>query len=290
MTAAAGEGDAFEGSAVLLVDALGRVLLQQRDDDLPPAGVGRWAIPGGGREGNESILETALREFEEETGVGLRRVRHAASFVPGRAGWSQRATIHVFVAQDDVAEEAIEVNEGLAFAYRAPEAAMDLRMNPGTERMLGEALASPLYRLASERRATAERWACVLALNRWGRVLVIQPGDAGRAGDWCLPGGPVDDATSPDGAALAALAEVTGQTVDTLWLFRAYTRAALPVGPGGTTHVYFYDPDIDLGDVAGEGDATYVGPGELDEAALADYARVILEEFFVSPAYKALFH
>ena len=54
-------GVAFEGSSVILIDRAGRVLLQQREDDEPPAGYGRWAIPGGHRQGEESHRETALR-------------------------------------------------------------------------------------------------------------------------------------------------------------------------------------------------------------------------------------
>ena len=64
-----------EGSIVILFDYEGRLLLQQRDDDGPPEGYGRWAIPGGGREGDESPRDTALREFAEETDVHLERLR-----------------------------------------------------------------------------------------------------------------------------------------------------------------------------------------------------------------------
>lgn len=36
-----------EGSCVFLVAADGSILLQQRSDDVPPAGIGRWTPPGG---------------------------------------------------------------------------------------------------------------------------------------------------------------------------------------------------------------------------------------------------
>ncbi|MCA9821815.1 MAG: NUDIX domain-containing protein, partial [Dehalococcoidia bacterium] len=70
-----------EGSAILLVDPTGRVLLQQRDDNVPPAGYGRWAVPGGGREGDETPEQTVRREFLEETGVPLQSVVHFGDFI-----------------------------------------------------------------------------------------------------------------------------------------------------------------------------------------------------------------
>ena len=58
-------GSGPEGSCGFLIRADGSILLQQRSDDVPRAGAGRWAVPGGGREGGESPRDTALREFAE---------------------------------------------------------------------------------------------------------------------------------------------------------------------------------------------------------------------------------
>ena len=56
-------------SAIVLVRSEGRALLLQRrlDDRAHPGGV--WCLPGGKREGDEPILQTAMRELEEETGL-----------------------------------------------------------------------------------------------------------------------------------------------------------------------------------------------------------------------------
>ena len=48
----------------------------------------RWGIPGGGREGDETYEEGALREVREETNVGCRitglwGVRHEQRTAPG---------------------------------------------------------------------------------------------------------------------------------------------------------------------------------------------------------------
>ena len=51
------------GANLLVLDAAGRVLLQQRTD------TGEWGIIGGGMELEETIEETARRELREELGL-----------------------------------------------------------------------------------------------------------------------------------------------------------------------------------------------------------------------------
>lgn len=58
---------AFAGG--ILTDDEGRVLLQLRGDKKT------WAIPGGAMELGESTLETAKREFFEETGIKVEATR-----------------------------------------------------------------------------------------------------------------------------------------------------------------------------------------------------------------------
>src|SRR5689334_15724836 len=75
-------GSGREGSCVFLIRADGALLLQQRSDDVAPAGIGRWTALGGGLEGAETPLECAAREFEEETGVRLTRLRYLETVTP----------------------------------------------------------------------------------------------------------------------------------------------------------------------------------------------------------------
>lgn len=53
------------GATVVVRDARGQVLMQQRSDN------GEWGLPGGAMELGESLEETARREVWEETGVRL---------------------------------------------------------------------------------------------------------------------------------------------------------------------------------------------------------------------------
>ena len=54
------------GVGIVLRDDLGRVLLEKRSD------CGLWGLPGGRIEAGESIVETAVREINEETGLSIR--------------------------------------------------------------------------------------------------------------------------------------------------------------------------------------------------------------------------
>src|SRR4051812_49609084 len=57
-------------SVILLVDARGRVLLQERDEHAPRA-AGQWGLVGGHVEDGEDFETAAYRELAEETGVEL---------------------------------------------------------------------------------------------------------------------------------------------------------------------------------------------------------------------------
>ena len=59
---------------VLLLDPDGRVLLLFGADPSLADDDGWWFTPGGGVEGNESLLEAAIREVFEETGLRLETV------------------------------------------------------------------------------------------------------------------------------------------------------------------------------------------------------------------------
>lgn len=286
-----------EGSAVVLFDAAGRVLLQQRDDDLPPEGYGRWAIPGGGREGDEDPRATAQREMHEETGLRLERLRGFRTYRRAEHPGLVPETLHVFLADDDVDEAGIEVNEGLDFRFWSPEEVAGLRMNPQGRRILGEVFASDKYRGAVALRQNAHRvGVCVIEIDRWGRLLLQLRDDdlppERYPGAWSIPGGILGPAEAPDAAALREFEEETGQLLEDLKLFRVFRREDLPESLVDVQHVYYFDADIpeELIDVR-EGQAfRYFQPDELAALDIPPHARHILDAFVASTAYRSMFH
>ncbi|WP_370682351.1 NUDIX hydrolase [Comamonas sp. GB3 AK4-5] len=62
--------DNFHGAKIALF--LGtQLLVYQRDDKATIPFPGKWDLPGGGREGNETAMECVLREVQEEFGIVL---------------------------------------------------------------------------------------------------------------------------------------------------------------------------------------------------------------------------
>lgn len=85
------DAGAFHGAKLLLVQD-DRLLTCLRDDipDIPFPG--HWDLPGGGREGDETPTECALRELQEEFGLTLSEHRltghkYASVQHPGNSSW-----------------------------------------------------------------------------------------------------------------------------------------------------------------------------------------------------------
>ena len=137
----------------------------------------------------------------------------------------------------------------------------------------------------------------VLQLDRWGRVL-LQLRDADlppeRCPDmWSLPGGLLHPGEPPDACGLREFEEETGVLLEDLKLYRTFSRDQdLPTALVDVQHVYYIDADLDEAELeVNEGQAfTYFGPNEIAALPMPAHSRTILDLFFVSPAYKGLFH
>ncbi|MGE3074896.1 MAG: NUDIX domain-containing protein [Dehalococcoidia bacterium] len=290
-------GSGREGSCVLLIAADGSILLQQRSDDVPPAGVGRWTPPGGGREGEETPRETALREFEEETGVQLNRLRFFETVTTEQVPQLLPRRLHMFFADDQVPRERIQVNEGLDFQYHHPDTFAELLMNPGTRDLLARFLATDFYRGTVAMHRPNIDGVGVLALDRWGRAL-LQLRDADLPPDrypnqWSIPGGLLEPGEAPDSGALREFEEETGILLEELKFYRMFRRDPdFPASITDTYHIYFGDPDLDEAEIeVNEGQAfRYFAPDELATLEMPPHVREILAGFFESAHYRRLFH
>ncbi|OAN69991.1 DNA mismatch repair protein MutT [Sulfitobacter sp. EhC04] len=113
-----GQDEGFDGAKLaLFIGAKLAVILRDDYPGLPFAGY--WDLPGGGREGDETPLDCALRECHEELGLTVSR---------DAVTWRQRFTEDgqvkwFFVAEQPVrvAEDVIFGNEGQRWALMSPD-------------------------------------------------------------------------------------------------------------------------------------------------------------------------
>ena len=126
-----GARDRHEFGCVLLVDADGRILLQERDERAP-IDPDRWGLVGGHLEPGEDAEQGAYRELEEETGVRL---------APGTLSpfetvrtyhphYGSVDRVHVFVARVDLTDADLECHEGRQIVFVPADRArgLDLTM------------------------------------------------------------------------------------------------------------------------------------------------------------------
>ena len=123
---------------ILAQDVSGRVLLQLRDGWPHVPGAGRWSLFGGGVEVNESPGQAALREFEEETGIGL----EPSDLQPlAKVGSTTKAggVLFAFELTEPVSPARIRLGEGAGFAFLDPSQLASYPLMPSTEVILRHA-------------------------------------------------------------------------------------------------------------------------------------------------------
>lgn len=110
-------------ACVLLVDRVGRVLLQERDEHAPWDAL-RWGLVGGHVEQGEDFATAAVRELEEETGLTptVPLQRWADFDVPDELTGGGAGTMVVFAARVDATDDDIVVGEGRQIVFCSPEA------------------------------------------------------------------------------------------------------------------------------------------------------------------------
>lgn len=132
-------------AVVLLVDAHGRILLQERDEHAPRAAL-QWGCVGGSVEAGETPEQAAYRELTEETGIELRdELRH---WVSRTLTWSDGVSgrYDVWTASTALTDDDIVLGEGRQIVFVDPTTLAGLDLSESATHLLGAFLASDRYR------------------------------------------------------------------------------------------------------------------------------------------------
>jgi 8-oxo-dGTP pyrophosphatase MutT (NUDIX family) len=141
-----GVRERHEFGCVILVDAAGRVLLQERDEHAP-IDPERWSLTGGHLEPGEDPEQGAYREVQEETGVRLvpGTLRLFETFQVFHPHYGSVDRVHVFTGRVDLTDDDIECHEGRQIVFVDPERARRLDLSMTGVLAVPAFLDSPAY-------------------------------------------------------------------------------------------------------------------------------------------------
>jgi 8-oxo-dGTP pyrophosphatase MutT (NUDIX family) len=143
-----GTGDERRFGCVLLVNAEGAVLLQERDEHAP-IDPDKWGMSGGHLDPGEDPEAGAYRELEEETGVRLPpgTLRHFAQFRVFHPHSASLDRTDLYVARVDLTDGDIDCHEGRRIVFVPPERALSLDLTMSAVQAVPAFLDSSEYRM-----------------------------------------------------------------------------------------------------------------------------------------------
>ena len=116
------------GSAIIIKNTDGKILLQHRDKNAPDD-KNTWAMWGGGKEGDETPVETAIRELNEELAIAVQenQLHLYKKFIIVRSKMEDKE-VSVFELQDE-GNFKYELHEGDDLHFFSPQEIMTLPLN-----------------------------------------------------------------------------------------------------------------------------------------------------------------
>jgi 8-oxo-dGTP pyrophosphatase MutT (NUDIX family) len=235
-------------AAVVLVDARGWLLLQERDENAP-VNPDQWSFVGGGVEDGESDTEAAYRELAEETEVAGVELTHVDSFSYFCDDCDEDHGVALYVAFTDLTDADVVCHEGRQIVFVDPRTIHRLRWGRNLVHGLSRIIGHPAY---VERFGLVEpqTFGCVLLVDPQGRIL-LQERDEHAPIDpdkWGLSGGHLDPGEDPETGAYREVAEETGVRLEpgTLELFDVFD--VFHPNYGSVDQVHLFVARVDLTD------------------------------------------
>jgi 8-oxo-dGTP pyrophosphatase MutT (NUDIX family) len=132
-------------SSIVLVDARGWVLLQERDE-FPVIDPEKWGFVGGHLDDDEDYLAGAYRELEEETALRLDGgLELFGQFTVHHPHTGTDDEFRLFVMRTDLTDDDIECHEGRRIVFVEPSKARELDLTAAARIALPAFLDSDAY-------------------------------------------------------------------------------------------------------------------------------------------------
>lgn len=133
-------------ASVVIVDARGWILLQERDEH-PDIDPDRWGFCGGHLEPGEEYVDGAYRELEEETGLRLAAggLEPFGDFTVFHEHTQTDDAFRLYAARLDLTDDDVECREGRRIVFVEPDAARRLDLTAAARIALPTFLGSDLY-------------------------------------------------------------------------------------------------------------------------------------------------
>ncbi|MCX4821343.1 NUDIX domain-containing protein [Streptomyces sp. NBC_01142] len=163
------------GTAALLVNQRGEYLLHLRDAHKKICDPGTWSVPGGAREGTETLDEAIARELKEETGLTIADLcRFTVVECTGPDGIT-KGHIQVYLGHWDGDASALPVTEGIMFHHFAASSTEQLTMSPWAADVIAQHQAhTAVHRLSAAPTAAAPAPGGQTVLNVIGVHLYLE--------------------------------------------------------------------------------------------------------------------